>query len=139
LIAAGGLDRRQNQTFPRDAPKNSATADVRLAILYVVATAAIVGVLIYRAYDTAGSLNERELSLRAADLARHIAVGSDGRAVLQLPASLAAAYDSTHDTDIFAIRGDNGLVIAALPQSFGVLTKPWPAAKVVPFLHSFFL
>jgi hypothetical protein len=30
LIAAGGLDRRQNQTFPRDAPKNSATADVML-------------------------------------------------------------------------------------------------------------
>jgi two-component system, OmpR family, sensor histidine kinase TctE len=109
---------------------------VRLAILYVVATVAIVGVLIYRAYDTAGSLNERELTLRAADLARHIAVGSDGRGVLQLPASLAAAYDSTHDTDIFAIRGDNGLVIAALPQSFGALTKPWPAATDDPsFFH----
>ena len=109
---------------------------IRLAILYVVATAAIVGVLIYRAYDTAGSLNERELSLRAADLARHVAVGSDGRAVLQLPASLAAEYDSTHDTDIFAIRGVNGLVIAALPQSFGALTKPWPAATDDPsFFH----
>jgi len=34
---------------------------VRLAILYIVATTAIVGVFIYRAYDTAGSLNEREL------------------------------------------------------------------------------
>jgi len=109
---------------------------VRLAILYVVGTAAIVGVLIYRAYDTAGSLNERELSLRAADLARHIAVGSDGRAVLQLPASLAAEYDSTHDTDIFAIRGVNGLVISALPQSFGTLTEPWPAATDDPsFFH----
>jgi two-component system, OmpR family, sensor histidine kinase TctE len=109
---------------------------VRLAILYVVGTAAIVGVLIYRAYDTAGSLNERELSLRAADLARHIAVGSDGRAVLQLPASLAAQYDSTHDTDIFAIRGVNGLVISALPQSFGTLTEPWPAATDDPsFFH----
>jgi two-component system, OmpR family, sensor histidine kinase TctE len=109
---------------------------VRLAILYVVGTAAIVGVLIYRAYDTAGSLNERELSLRAADLARHIAVGSNGRAVLQLPASLAAQYDSTHDTDIFAIRGVNGLVISALPQSFGTLTEPWPAATDDPsFFH----
>ena len=109
---------------------------VRLAILYVVATAAIVGVLIYRAYDTAGSLNERELSLRAADLARHIAIGSDGRAVLQLPASLAGEYDSTHDTDIFAIRGANGLVISALPQSFGTLTEPWPAATDDPsFFH----
>jgi two-component system, OmpR family, sensor histidine kinase TctE len=109
---------------------------VRLAILYIVATAAIVGVLIYRAYDTAGSLNERELSLRAADLARHIAVGSDGRAVLQLPASLAAEYDSGRNTDIFAIRGVNGLVIAALPQSFGALTKPWPAATDDPsFFH----
>jgi two-component system, OmpR family, sensor histidine kinase TctE len=109
---------------------------VRLAILYVVATAAIVGVLIYRAYDTAGSLNERELSLRAADLARHITVGSDGRAILQLPATLAAEYDSTNDTDIFAIRGVNGLVIAALPQSFGALTKRWPAPTDDPsFFH----
>ena len=109
---------------------------VRLAILYVVATAAIVGVLIYRAYDTAGSLNERELSLRAADLARHITVGSDGKAILQLPVALAAEYDSTNNTDIFAIRGVNGLVIAALPQSFGALTKPWPATTDDPsFFH----
>ena len=109
---------------------------VRLAILYVVATAAIIGVLIYRAYDTAGSLNERELSLRAADLARHITVGSDGKAILQLPVALAAEYDSTNNTDIFAIRGVNGLVIAALPQSFGALTKPWPATTDDPsFFH----
>ena len=109
---------------------------VRLAILYIVATAAIVGVLIYRAYDTAGSLNERELSLRAADLARHIAVGSDGKAILQLPANLAAEYDSTHDTDIFAIRGVNGLVISTLPQSFGALNRA--VALWRPMIHPSF-
>jgi len=42
---------------------------VRLAILYVVATGIAAAVLIYQAYDTASSLNERELSLRAEDLA----------------------------------------------------------------------
>ena len=34
---------------------------VRLAVLYVAAAAIAVGVLVYQAYDTAGSLNDREL------------------------------------------------------------------------------
>jgi len=36
---------------------------VRLAILYVVAAAIAVGILVYQAYETAGSLNDRELDL----------------------------------------------------------------------------
>ena len=35
---------------------------VRLAVLYALATAVAAGVLIYQAYDTAGSLQDRELS-----------------------------------------------------------------------------
>ena len=37
---------------------------VRLAVLYVVAASIAVGVLVYQAYDTAGSLNDRELGLQ---------------------------------------------------------------------------
>jgi len=47
---------------------------VRLAALYVVATAVAVGILFYQAYETADSLKDRELGLRAADLARHVVV-----------------------------------------------------------------
>ena len=51
---------------------------VRLAVLYVAAAAIAVGVLVYQAYDTAGSLNDRELGLRAEDLARAIVADSAG-------------------------------------------------------------
>ena len=51
---------------------------VRLASVYFAATAIIVGVLVYRAYDTADTLNDRELSLRAVDLAQSLSVDSGG-------------------------------------------------------------
>ena len=44
---------------------------VRLAVLYAAATAMAAGVLIYQAYDTAASLHDRELGLRAAQVCRN--------------------------------------------------------------------
>ena len=47
----------------------------RLAALYVGATAIAAAVLIYQAYGTATSLNDRELSQRADDLGGYCTVG----------------------------------------------------------------
>src|SRR5262249_59904077 len=58
---------------------------VRLAVLYVAAAAIAVGVLVYQAYDTAGSLYDREISLRAEDLSRAIVADSAGQPPLHLP------------------------------------------------------
>jgi hypothetical protein len=44
---------------------------VQLAILYAVATAVAAAILVYQAYDTAETLGERDLNLRAADFAHH--------------------------------------------------------------------
>jgi two-component system, OmpR family, sensor histidine kinase TctE len=98
---------------------------VRLAALYLVATAIAVAVLIYQAYDTAGTLNDRDLHLRAADLARHVGVGAEDGARLELPANLALAYQSGA-SDIFAVRAPDGRVIGASPPSFGELVAGWP-------------
>ena len=101
---------------------------VRLAALFIAGSAAIVGFVVWRAYDTAGTLADRELSLRAADLASYVASGPDGTARLALPAALREAYGAAPDADIFAIRGRDGRLIAAMPAAFGSVAERWPAA-----------
>ncbi len=104
---------------------------VRLAALYVVATAAAAGVLIYQAYDTAASLSERELSLRADDLARYIFRDSSGKPRLNLPAKLASAYATSTD-DVFAVRDLSGRLLAASSPEFGEQVSKWPLARDDP-------
>lgn len=104
---------------------------LRLAALYVVATAIAAGVLIYQAYDTATSLNDRDLSLRAEDLARAVNRDSSGVPQINLPAKLVAAYAASTD-DIFAVRDASGRLLAASPPEFGEQVGKWPLAKDDP-------
>jgi two-component system, OmpR family, sensor histidine kinase TctE len=105
---------------------------VRLAVLYVAAAAIAVGVLVYQVYDTAGSLNDRELGLRAEDLARALVADGTGQPRLDLPAKLAAAYAAAPEDDLFAIRDTNGRIIAASPDEFGERVSKWPPATDEP-------
>jgi signal transduction histidine kinase len=100
---------------------------VRLAGLYVVAMGLAVGLLVYQAYETAGTLNDHDLNSRAAELARNVSVDPSKGANLDLPPRLAAAYQSPSSTDIFAVRTADGRVIGSSPPSFGELAKGWPA------------
>jgi signal transduction histidine kinase len=99
---------------------------MRLAALFVAGSLVIVGVLVYRAYDTADTLNDRELSLRAADLARYMVPNADGTAHLVLPASLRDAYAAAPGVEAFAVRSRDGHLIDAFPASFGSLVARWP-------------
>jgi two-component system, OmpR family, sensor histidine kinase TctE len=105
---------------------------LRLAALFVGATAIAVGILVYQAYETVDTLNDRELSLRAADLARNVAVDPDGKARLDLPPALAAGYQLAGNPDIFVIRRGIGVVVAASPPNFGDLTAKWPVGTDDP-------
>src|SRR5262249_22766490 len=98
----------------------------RLAVLSVGATAIAAAVLIYQAYDTAASLNDRELSQRADDLARAVVRDGDGAAQLPLPQKLASAYATSGGDDIFAVRDRAGRVLAASPAEFGERVAKWP-------------
>ena len=99
---------------------------VRLAALFVAATAVAVAILIYQAYDTAGSLNDRELSQRAEDLANAVVRDAAGAAQMRLPDKLASAYAASND-DIFAVRDRTGRLLAASPPEFGAKVARWPA------------
>ena len=101
---------------------------VRLGAVYITATLIAVAILLYQAYDTAGTLNDRDLNLRAADIARYVSMDPSGAAHLNLPPKLATAYQSASSADIFAVRIANGRTIAASPPSFGELVAAWPVA-----------
>ena len=104
---------------------------MRLAALYVIATVIATGALIYEAYDTASSLNDRELSGRAEDLARAASHNGAGQTWFALPARLASAYADSTD-DIFAVRDAGGRLLAASPVEFGARVSKWPLAKDDP-------
>src|SRR5262249_37757363 len=105
---------------------------VRLAVLYVAAAVIAVGALVYQAYDTAGSFNDREHGRRAGDLPRARVADSAGEPRLDLPSKLAAAYAAAPEDDVFAIRDTNGRVIVASPAEFGERVSKWPPAADEP-------
>jgi signal transduction histidine kinase len=95
---------------------------VRLAALFIASAAVLAGFLAWRAYDTADSLSERELSLRAEDLARYVT--ADAR--LTLPPTLQEAYADPTSGNVFAIRQADRLV-AASPPALGEMVQHWAA------------
>src|SRR3954454_15365346 len=105
---------------------------VRLALVYVAAIAMAVGFFMYQAYNAAGSLNDRQLGLRATDLVRYISLDTSGSPRLDLPPELAAAYSAAADSDAFAIRTSGGQIIAASPKGFANQVAGWPEAAETP-------
>lgn len=100
---------------------------LRLAALYVAATVIAVGALVYQAYATADSLSEEDLSRRAQDLAGFVS-SEGGRPRLDLPAKLAAAYESPAETFLFVVRGAAGDIVAASHPDVRDVASGWPLA-----------
>jgi len=105
---------------------------LRLAALYIAATAIAVGVLVYQAYSTADSLSDQDLNRRAADLANFVVVDGTGEARLDLPPKLRLAYESPAATFLFVVRRPDGQVIAASHPEIRNLVSSWPKAGQEP-------
>src|SRR5262249_4385971 len=131
--ARGGLFARRDERMSFDQFRSlQVRLAVRLAVLYVAAAAIAVGVLVYQAYDTAGSLNDRELGLRAEDIARAMGPDGAGQPRLEPPSKLATAYAAAPEDALFAIRDTNGRLVAASPAEFGDRVSKWPPAMDEP-------
>ena len=105
---------------------------VELAALFLVASCLAVGGLIYSASLTAGSVADRELELRAEDLARYVSLNEGNKPRLNLPVTLKQAYAAAAQESVFAIRDRDGRLIAASPAEIGAIVVRWPPADSEP-------
>jgi signal transduction histidine kinase len=96
---------------------------IRLAGVVLVATALGVGTIVYKGMSAADALGNEQLARRAAEIARYVAVGSDGTLHLELPAKLDQTYRSPGRTEIFALRGDGRLITASEPELADVIAQ----------------
>ena len=85
---------------------------LRLAATFLVAAAIGMGALLYEGMNAADGLGNEQLERRAAEIAQHVAPDPDGMPRLELPPKLDQTYRAPARTDIFAVRTNNGQLIA---------------------------
>jgi two-component system, OmpR family, sensor histidine kinase TctE len=105
---------------------------VELGALFLVASCLAMGGLIYSASLTAGSVADRELVLRAEDLARDVSLDESNKPRLDLPPGVQQAYSGAAQQSAFAIRDRNGRLIAASSPEIGAIIARWPPADSEP-------
>ncbi len=96
---------------------------LRITAFYAAAAAIVFGILVFRAYDVNATLDRRNLSIRAANLVLYVSVDPSGAARLELPPTLQAVYAARTSADIFAIRGPDRRVIAAVRPLWASLSR----------------
>jgi hypothetical protein len=105
---------------------------IELGALFVVASGLAMAGLIYSASLTAGSLADRELDLRAEDLAHYVSLDVAGRPRLELPPALRQAYDAAGQQSVFAIRDKDGRLVAISTPALDAIIAGWPPANSEP-------
>jgi two-component system, OmpR family, sensor histidine kinase TctE len=105
---------------------------IELAALFLAASCLAVGGLIYSASLTAGSLADRELGLRAEDLARHVSLDKAGTPRLELPPGLRQAYDTAAQQAVFVIRDKEGRLVEASTPELAAMVVRWPTSDTEP-------
>ena len=102
---------------------------LRLAGVFLLATALGVGALLYEGMGAADALGNEELARSAAEIAQHVAPDPGGTPRLDLPPKLAQAYQSPGRTNLFAVRGGDGRVIAASEPDLAAVAAARPSAS----------
>ena len=105
---------------------------VELGALFLVASCLALGGLIYSASLTAGSVANRELELRAEDLAGYVLLDENQKPRLDLPPGVQQAYSAAPQQSVFAIRDTNGELIEASTPEIGAMAARQPSADSEP-------
>jgi two-component system, OmpR family, sensor histidine kinase TctE len=104
---------------------------VELGALFLAASCLAMGGLIYSASLTAGSIADRELVLRAEDLARYVSLGEGSKPRIDLPPGVQQAYSAAAQQSVFAMRDRDGGLIASSPEIGAIVTR-WPPTDSEP-------
>lgn len=102
---------------------------LRLAAVFLVASALGIGVLLYEGMQTADRLSDVELTRRAAELAHSVIPAPDR---LELSSKLKDVYAAPAMTEAFAVRKLDGQMLAASGAEFAAAVREWPAAGAEP-------
>jgi hypothetical protein len=105
---------------------------VELGALFLAANCLAMGGLIYSASLTAGSVADRELVLRAEDLARYVSLDGGNKPRLDLPPGVQQAYSAAAQQSAFVLRDRDGQLIAASSPEIGAIVARWPPADSEP-------
>jgi two-component system, OmpR family, sensor histidine kinase TctE len=105
---------------------------LELGGLFLAASCLAMGGLIYSASLTAGSVADRELVLRAEDLARYVSLDESNKPRLDLPPGVQQAYSAAAQQSVFAMRDPDGGLIAASSPEIGAIVARWPPADSEP-------
>ena len=90
----------------------------RLAIVFVAATALVVGMILYQGYRAADELGNEQLLARADELAGLVKPGSAGMPNMALSPKLEQTYRMPAGLDLFLIQDERGRVIATSGPEF---------------------
>ncbi len=88
----------------------------RVGLTMLLAIALVSGLLLYEFTDHIDSMRDRSLNGQAMDIVRHLTVVDPRTVELDLPPSLAAAYDIPEDMPRFVVLAQDGSVLAASPN-----------------------
>jgi signal transduction histidine kinase len=95
---------------------------LRLALVFLIVSAAGVGLLLWQGSDAADDFGLEVLRHRTSELAQHLIREPNGQAVLNLPPALARLY--SQPANLYMIRTGDGQVLAS-EKDFADLVAHW--------------
>src|SRR4051794_11657241 len=105
---------------------------LRLAAVFLLATAAGIGALFYESGQTADALRREELLQRAGELAGLIEPQADGAVQIALPPGLEQTYRVPGTTNLFVVRSEAGQILAASKPEAAASIHDWPLGSAAP-------
>ena len=106
---------------------------LRLAAVFVVVSAAGIGLLLWQGSEAADDFGLQMLRYRAEELARYVRRAPDGRAAIVLPQGLARLYSDRRGSNLYAIKTAKDQLLAN-DKEFSDVVAHW---DIDPAPHNF--